>query len=215
MAQAMCTPFFSDRLPNHRAAMEILKTGHQYYPIPVNLLMEQLTSDQAEYVRLLTLIQEQLRGLCCVLMPDSIAEVDDILQETNRVMLEKSAEFQLGTDFRAWAFSIVRFQVLAHQKRQSRNRMIFNADLVNSLVEKASNDLLADDRMRFLAKCLEELKMRDRELIWARYESEDTLREYSQRTGRSVSAIKKSLSRIRGQLSDCIRRRAIKEECVR
>ena len=60
---------------------------------------------ETEFVGLLTGHQSDiylyLRSL--VLNPD---EASDILQDTNLVLWEKRGQFQMGTNFRAWAFQI-------------------------------------------------------------------------------------------------------------
>ena len=77
---------------------------------------------QAEFVQLLTTHQPDiylyLRSL--VLDPD---EASEVLQDANLVLWEKRGQFQLGTNFRAWAFQIARYKLLQHQARPPRRRL--------------------------------------------------------------------------------------------
>ncbi len=109
------------------------------------------TNDEArgaEFVQLLTSHQPDiylyLRSL--VLDPD---EASEILQEANLVLWEKRAEFQLGTNFRAWAFQIARYKLLRHQGQRRRACRCFSDALVDELLLEAADSAGAvgrDDR---------------------------------------------------------------------
>ena len=78
----------------------------------------------AEFVRLLTVHQPDiyvyLRSL--VLDPD---EASEILQDTNLVLWEKRDQFEIGTNFRAWAFQIARYKLLQHKPGVSEGAYAF------------------------------------------------------------------------------------------
>jgi RNA polymerase sigma-70 factor (ECF subfamily) len=55
-----------------------------------------------------------------------------------------------------------------------------------------------------LAKCLQKLPPRDRELIMVRYEPGNGVEEAARRSGRSLVAAYKALARLRKLLHDCV-----------
>ena len=92
---------------------------------------------EAEFVRLLTKHQPDiylyLRSL--TLAPE---EVSDILQDTNLVLWENRGQFQMGTNFRAWAFQIVRYKLLQKQVQRRRGGVCFSEALMDELALQAS-----------------------------------------------------------------------------
>jgi RNA polymerase sigma-70 factor, ECF subfamily len=163
-------------------------------------------SHGVEFVQLLTLHQPDifayLRSL--VFVPDEAA---DILQDTNLVLWEKRAEFEMGTNFLAWAFQIARYKLLQHRNQHERKCLCFSDALIDELsllsldIGDASNDLLGD-----LRRCLANLPPRDRELIVQRYSSLATCERIANEIRRPVRWVYKALSRIRRELLDCVAR---------
>ena len=46
----------------------------------------------------------------------SVAEVSDIVQEANLLIWEKRDEYEEGTNFKAFAFRVVRFKVMSFRR---------------------------------------------------------------------------------------------------
>lgn len=163
----------------------------------------------AEFVRLLTTHQPDiylyLRSL--VLSPD---EASEILQDANLVLWEKRGEFQLGTNFRAWAFQIARYKLLQRQGQRNRACRCFSDALVDEMVLQASDCADAPGEMiDDLRRCIATLSSRDRELIGKRYAPRATCQSVAQSVGRPVRWVYKTVSRIRKTLMNCISREAV------
>jgi RNA polymerase sigma-70 factor (ECF subfamily) len=135
------------------------------------------------------------------------SDADDILQETNLVLWAKQGDYTPGTDFRAWAFRIARYQVMAYRKRQSINRLVFCNELVDRLANRseASEDHLLQKR-ELLANCLQKLSDSQRELLADRYGQQLSGREIAEKLGRNVDAVFQSLHRARESLLQCVER---------
>lgn len=87
----------------------------------------------ASFVTLLTASQLSLLLYVRSLMPGDPA-AQDVAQQANATIWEKRAEFELGTNFKAWAFSIARYEVLNRRKQQSRDaRLVFSEDLERTI----------------------------------------------------------------------------------
>ena len=161
-------------------------------------------SHSESFLVLVTGAQRMLYAFILRLVP-SMADADDILQETNLVLWSKQAEFTPGTDFRAWAFRIARFQVMAHRKRQSLDRLIFGDGLVARLARQAESDCAAlDDKRELLVECLRKLSDSQRQLLDDHYGNRLSGREIADRTGRKADAVFQALHRTRETLLRCI-----------
>ena len=159
-------------------------------------------------VALLTQYQSSLRLYVHSLMPGD-SQVDDVAQETNTVIWEKRGDFELGTNFKAWAFSIARFQVRKCRYRQAKDaRLVFCEALEDKITEELPGYLEGlSDHQQALQECLEILKPAQRELIYHRYFEKSSLEKYANQVGRSVGVLKVTLHRIRNRLQDCVEKR--------
>jgi RNA polymerase sigma-70 factor, ECF subfamily len=161
-------------------------------------------SDQI--VKLLTAAQQQLTRYVRTLVPNR-ADADEVLQEANLHIWRHADEFELGTNFAAWACRIAYFQVLTFRKRQSRNRLQFCDALVEQLARGAEASLTqqADSDAEALDHCMAKLSRPDRQLMEMRYEPEATIERIAQQVGRSRKAVYAALGRIRTWLLECMR----------
>lgn len=170
--------------------------------------VEHHRAEDSAVVGLLTECQLPLRLYVRALMPGDPA-VGDVIQQANAKIWEKRGEFELGTNFKAWAMAIARYEVLNHRKRQARDaRLQFSSELEETFAEEFSEmtDDLAE-RQAALRHCMQELKPASRELLMQRYASHQTLAEFANQIGRSVGGVKVSLHRLRSALAECIERR--------
>lgn len=132
----------------------------------------------------------------------------DVLQETNRVLLEKREQFESGTSFVNWALTIAQFQTMAWLRDQRRNRLVATAEIVELMAEDARQlDAGFEARRSALHACLEQLPGRHREMLHQRYAHAHPLAQLSQSSGRSDNALKQLFFRLRGTLLDCINQR--------
>ena len=155
----------------------------------------------------LTEIQQSLRLYVQSLLPGESA-AGDVAQQANATIWRKRSDFTLGTNFKAWTFSIARYEVLNFRKRQARDaRLVFSGELeetfADEIAERADE---TDRRHRALQSCLEKLRAKDRELLMHRYSSGGTLSDYAETSGRSVGGLKVTLHRLRNALLKCIER---------
>jgi RNA polymerase sigma-70 factor (ECF subfamily) len=148
--------------------------------------------------------QSRLRGfLRCLLV--HARDIDDLLQEINAVLWEKSAEFEAGTDFWAWASQVARFKVFNYLRSLGRERLVFDEQLLGQLADAASMKLQRiDERREALEHCLRQLPMPQRQLIELRYSSRQTIETISESLGRPAASLRQSLYRIRQALQACI-----------
>lgn len=132
----------------------------------------------------------------------------DLLQQTNVVLLEKESEFELGTNFGAWACRVAFYEVLSYRRSMSRDRHLFNEQLLTLIAEDAEGITVeAEDRLEALRICLGKLSKSQQQLVQARYRKGGSVKEIATVVEKTPNAISAELHRIRNALADCISQR--------
>lgn len=158
----------------------------------------------ALFLRLYTKHQHRILAYIFTLVPNR-ADAEDLLQDSAALMWEKFDQFELGTDFAAWACRVAFLKVSNHRKRFARSKLLFNDELLETVAERAIE--LApqlDERRAALQECLKRLEDRDRRMITARYEPCGSAKRAAEASGRSLQAAYRALFRIRKALYDCV-----------
>ena len=135
-------------------------------------------------------------------------DAQDVLQEGKIVMWRQFHQFELGTNFPAWARKILFYQILAFRRRSKKNA----AELLNeSLLQKLSDESESEQREakwqsreQALSNCVLKLTEEHREIIELRYRDEASIEGISRKTDRTECAIYRLLSRLRKKLYDCV-----------
>lgn len=141
------------------------------------------------------------------------SDAEEILQETNLVLWRKFDQYEPGTDFIRWACRIAYFEVLKARQRRAGTEKYFSNEFIETLAVEADGmvDRL-DSRRHALARCMNKLSERDRQLVTRRYQPGATTRSVADAVGRSVQGTRKALHRIRMALLGCIERTMAMEE---
>lgn len=170
-------------------------------------------TDDAKYVQLIADHQNIIRNFIISLLPGAPG-VDDVFQNTNAVIWRKRETFAMGSNFRAWALSIARFQAMAHLQQLRRRRWVSLdpdvAELIADDVEDRADAEDMDGKLSALEECLGKLRPQDRELLVQRYWHRTRLQDFAVVSGRSVSALKVTLFRLRAGLKKCVEGQMLK-----
>jgi RNA polymerase sigma-70 factor (ECF subfamily) len=167
-----------------------------------------LFRDSDDFVRLMTEHQGRLFAYVFSLLGNPDA-ANDVLQEINIVLWRDGREFLPGSNFKAWAFRIAHFQVMAWRQRQIRDRLVFEDDMLEVLATGAREcDDMFDRRQERLTGCLEKLTPEHRELIRKRYAEGTPLQSIASERGTTANAVMQTLFRIRQRLMLCVARYA-------
>ena len=165
----------------------------------------------AEFVTQITRVQRQLHAFILSMVWNA-TEADDVLQQTNLVLWEKSAEFDASRPFLPWAMQFAQWQALAWLKQRQRQRLVFDDDLAKLLADEAVADERAfEARRNALASCLQKLGPEQRELIARRYEPEASVNALAAAGGVTAKALSDRLRRIRHALLECIQKTIAEE----
>jgi len=177
----------------------------------ISTIMDSPTPDGFE--KLVEDHQSALKGFILSLVAEPHA-ADDVLQETNLVIWRKAAEFEMGTNFRAWAFRIAHFQVLSHRQRINRSRLVLDDDLVSRMAAEAEAEEPEEliERKHRLRLCLSRLPERQREMIRRRYLQSEQVASIAGTSGIAANAVSQLLHRGRQNLLRCMTQTASPSE---
>ncbi len=163
--------------------------------------------DKAEsFVYLLARHERQVAAYVLTLVPQR-ADADDILQEAKVVMWRHFAEFTPGTNFGAWARKIAFNQILTFRKKRKRDHLHFSEEFLHAVADEIESSLPSlDERQQRLGDCLAKLQTDHQEIVRLRYDEGLGIEEVAGRSGRTVGAVYRLLSRLRAQLHQCVGR---------
>ncbi len=164
-----------------------------------------------EFVQLFTRYQRRIYLFILGQVPNPI-DAEEVLQETNVVILRKHTQFEMGTNFLAWGCSVARFEILKHRDRYKRDRLHFSNEFLQLVEgETVKREAVSEARREALVGCISKLSETDRELIQLRYSPGNNGHNVAEALGRPANSVYQSLSRIRKALLDCINRRVAAE----
>lgn len=169
-----------------------LSLSHHSDPTPEVLLVQRLFVQEIS----------SLRGMLWALVPDPY-RLDDIVQETFLTVTRKAADFEEGTNFRAWLFAIARYKVL-HSLRQGALEQALAPEVIETLLADAPEPDEFDERLLHLRDCVQKLPPQARNMLRLRYENALSIADVADRLGRRVNSIKVMLSRVRSTLRKCV-----------
>ncbi len=166
-----------------------------------------------EFDALLEGVQVRLKSYIASIL-GSWTDVDDLLQETNLVLIRKREIFTPGTNFIAWAFRIAYFRVGTWRRDRFReNRAMLSESIYQQLAAHAEDRFTeAPDVVDALSECLAQLPAEDAELINFKYVENASLTDYAKSKGKSANSLHKAISRIRLALRNCVHRKLQNQE---
>jgi RNA polymerase sigma-70 factor (ECF subfamily) len=157
-------------------------------------------------------IQKGLYAYILTLLPWR-DEASDVLQQTNLVLWRDADRYQPGTDFRAWAYRVAYFQVLAQRKKARRDHLRFDDDLLGALAAGMDREAVAaEEEALALQDCIKLLPETERELICRRYDAGVSVKVMAAEANQSPNALAVRLHRVRQKLLDCIQQRVTEQD---
>ncbi|MCA9021063.1 MAG: sigma-70 family RNA polymerase sigma factor [Planctomycetaceae bacterium] len=141
-------------------------------------------------------------------------EAEDILHDVCVIAIESFDQLNNQDSFFPWVREIAFRQVLAHLKKQSREKP-FNPHVVAALADAVVQVEETHSRLNFreiLMNCLDKLPENSRELILTRYDgTAEDVSDLASRYGKSVHSIYSRLKRIKTVLRNCVAKQVTTE----
>jgi RNA polymerase sigma-70 factor (ECF subfamily) len=168
--------------------------------------MAALPLEDQEFEELISEFQPRLFAFIYSLTKDQ-TQAQDVAQNTNIILWNKRDQFQLGSNFKAWAFQVAYYEVKYHRKKAKRSKETFRIDdsLLETLQEKSQElDENYESRRHQLKDCLKKLPEDQKELIVDRYYGNESVQTMADRRSLTPYTMAKQISRIRKLLMHCI-----------
>ena len=135
------------------------------------------------------------------------------MQEISVVLWEKFDSLDEGEEFKAWAFGVARYEVLAWLRDRGRDRLVLNEVVITKIAEETTAiEPLLERQREALELCMQKVPTEQRELLMQAYQPESSIQAVAQGSGRTVPGFYQWLHRMRKVLLDCIRRAMAQEE---
>ncbi len=157
------------------------------------------------FSRLLMAERRRILGFIQVLVQDRAA-AEDVLQDVSAVLWTKFDQFEIGTDFAAWAMCVARLTVLNWRRKQARLPLALGDETLLLLADEAVAALSVpdDERREALQECLSRLPETQRQLLRAHYERGEDVADIAQEAQRTARSIYLRLEKIHAALLDCM-----------
>jgi len=180
------------------------KKSNTFLSFAIYSYTESMTPHQIKYLQLVTNLQPLLLGYIHSIAPG--VEADDVLQETNIVLWNKMETFEMGTNFKAFAFKIAYLKTMECLRKQARNQwLVFDSDLLEKMnTHFTDHPNTMGDTQFALRLCMKKLKDHERELIHQRYSKGNTVRSIAKQVEKKEGALQQAFFRIHNALRTCI-----------
>lgn len=164
---------------------------------------------KSEFTDLVLEHQARLRVFIRMLgaSPDA---VDDLAQDAFVVAYDRLETLRDRGEAGPWLRAIARNLVRNELRKSSRRRRIVNAQLTEAMLLESTEREEApweDDWLTALRRCREQLPGHGRQLIDGRYAEGRDASQLATDTGKTATAVRQSLTRLRKVLRDCIEAR--------
>ena len=174
--------------------------------MPSPLAADHTAQVQALFVR----HSAALRGFVASLVSE-FGVVDDVLHEAFLTITAKAADFEVGTNFLAWAKAIARFKVLHARRAHWREVNGISDEAIEALCasEPEADAAPLERQLAALATCIDALPTQTRRAVELRYQQAHSVPEAAQRLGWTPGSLYVILSRARSALRECIERKLV------
>ena len=155
-----------------------------------------------EFILELTQVQQRLLSYIYRRVANR-EQAQEVLQQTNLVLCRKADDFELGTNFNAWAVTVARYQILSHRKNVARERLVFSDEVFSVVDDRGEESLFHEERKRILRFCYGKLSQVNQELMKLRYQDGLSFQQVANELNKKISAVKVQVHRIRLNLKKC------------
>lgn len=176
------------------------------------MLLPLINESDPEFERLIGEHRAQLHGFVLSLVANT-SDAEDLLQQVCLILWKKRDQFELGTNFLAWARKIARYQALNHWRKESNRppeSHLLDEHLTQIVVERSEERELEFARhRRALQTCLERLPDRQRDVVKAHYFEGKSIPEIAETLGMKANGVRQLLFRARRGLIACVQTQSL------
>ncbi len=159
------------------------------------------TQVQQDFLRNAPAIRNFLRSL-----QPSFADAEDHFQELFLLVSEKADTYTQGTNFLGWVYTIARYKILAHNRKNTRRSRLLQSEAAEVLLKDAPHPPsdLFEAKVQTLRECIQILAPTARTIMDLRYFEGMKPSQIAERLQIDVNRIYLILSRSRALLRKCV-----------
>jgi RNA polymerase sigma-70 factor (ECF subfamily) len=172
--------------------------------LPDRTCPEDAAAAQQRFLSLFLRSEKEVFRYVAALVP-SVADAEDIVQQTALALWEKFDAYDPAQPFTPWACRFALNKARQWIERHQRWQTLLESGLAEDLTrrrEELQPEL--DSRLRRLAGCLGKLPEEQRSLVEGYYFRREGVERLAESSGRTIAATYKMLQRIRHALQSCI-----------
>lgn len=159
---------------------------------------------QQRFLSLFLRSEREVFRYVAALVP-SVADAEDIVQQTAIALWEKFDAYDPAQPFTPWACRFALNKARQWMERRQRWRALLDQGLAEELARRRQElQPTFERRLKHLEACLEKLPSIQHSLVRGYYYDRAGIESLAERGGRTVSATYKTLQRIRQSLRDCV-----------
>lgn len=169
---------------------------------------------QQRFLSLFLRSEREIFRYVAALVP-SVADAEDIVQQTAIALWEKFDAYDPNQPFTPWACRFALNKAKQWIERRQRWQALLEGGLAEELAQRREElrpEL--EVRLKHLEGCLNKLPGEQRSLVEGYYYRRDSIEKLAETSSRTVAATYKTLQRVRQALQSCIENAAKPEEAV-
>lgn len=141
------------------------------------------------------------------------SDAEDVYQQVALVLWRKFDDFELGTNFAAWATKVAHLTARDFIRTRRRNAVAFSDEVLEAIAStyNPNRQWRSANTSDALSSCLKKLSSNDRTLVEQCYSPDRDYNQIAQKQGRSVGAVYQAISRVRKNLYQCVKRTLAQE----
>jgi RNA polymerase sigma-70 factor (ECF subfamily) len=171
-------------------------------------------SQHDAFLRLFTAHETAVRAFVRSLVP-TLNDANDVMQEVAIVLWRRFDDYDVGQDFRGWAFGVAKMKILSWQRDRARDKHVFGVEVTDLLANHTGHDADRLEAQReALRLCLGKLPAEQRRLVDEAYAPGIRINELARALGQSLASVYKRLHRIRLALVECTRGQLARKDGV-
>ena len=164
-------------------------------------------SDHTLEVQRLFVQHQQVLLYYILTIEPNLGDAQDIVQDTFLSVSRKAETYLLGTNFRAWACTVARYQTLQFQRARQLRVTRLDEDVIDMLYGgDAPEPESLRSRIKALKGCMDKLAPKAFDLIRRRYHLGQLPEEIAKTVGWTSNSVRVALTRARQTLRACVDR---------
>ena len=156
------------------------------------------------FLRMMASVQGRIYAYILSRWPNK-SDADDIMQETISILWKKFDTYEPGTEFQAWAFTVVKYVLAGFRRKHQSNPIQFSQEAL-AVLESDSSQYISNynSQIDLLRECIRKLPSKELKIIKLKYEGGLSSQKIAISFGMSIRTFYRVISKIHNTLIRCM-----------